>query len=51
MIEIFNEAKEKLVFKNYDALLNHIKDIEKAKFLATSQEENWIFTIHPYERL
>ena len=50
MIEIFNEAKEKLVFKNYDALLNHIKEIEKVKFLATSQEENWIFTIHSYER-
>src|SRR5689334_10059045 len=50
MIEIFNEANGKLVFKNYDALLTHIKAIEKAKFLATSQEENWIFTIHPYER-
>jgi hypothetical protein len=50
MIEIFNEAKGKLVFKNYDALLTHIKDIEKTKFLATSKEENWIFTIHPYER-
>jgi hypothetical protein len=50
MIEIFNEAKGNLVFKNYDALLTHIKEIEKAKFLATSQEEKWLFTIHPYER-
>ena len=50
MIEIFNEAKGKLVFKNYDALLTHIKEIEKVKFLTTRQEEGWVFTIHPYER-
>ena len=50
MIEIFNEAKGKLVFKNYDELMGHIKEIEKAKFLKTKQEEDWIFTIHPCER-
>jgi hypothetical protein len=50
MIEIFNEAKEKLVFKNYDALLKHIKEIEEEKSVKTGQEENWVFTIHPRER-
>ena len=49
MIEIFNEAKEKLVFKNYDALLKHIKTIEKERFLKTGQEEEWVFMIHPHE--
>jgi hypothetical protein len=51
MIDIFNEGKGNMEsFQSYDALLKHIKAIEKRKFVETGQED-WIFTIHSHERL
>jgi len=51
MIEIFNEAKGIMKsFKSYDDLLNHIKAIERQKFIEAGQED-WIFTIYSNETL
>ena len=51
MIEIFNKGKGNIeTFENYEALLKHIKEIEKRKFEETKKED-WSFTIHSHERL
>ena len=55
MIEIFNENKGSTEsFQSYDALLKHIKEIEKQKQLKTrmkNDRELWSFIIHPNQRL
>ena len=55
MIEIFNEVKGSTEsFESYDALLRHIKEIEKQKQLETRMEndrEFWNFIIHSNQRL
>ena len=55
MIEIFNEIKGSTEsFESYDALLRHIKEIEKQKQLETRMEndrEFWNFIIHSNQRL
>jgi hypothetical protein len=55
MIEIFNEVKGNTEsFESYDALLKHIKAIEKQKQLETrikNDREFWSFIIHSNQRL
>jgi hypothetical protein len=55
MIEIFNEGKGNTEsFGSYDALLKHIKAIEKQKQLETrmkNDREFWSFIIHSNQRL
>ena len=55
MIEVFNEGKGSTEsFESYDALLKHIKEIEKQKQLETRKEndrEFWSFIIHSNQRL
>ena len=55
MIEIFNEVKGSTEsFQSYDALLRHIKAIEKQNQLETrmkNDRELWSFIIHSNQRL
>ena len=52
MIDIFNEDTGNMEsFKSYDDLLEHIKALERQKFIETGKEQYWIFNVHSQESL